>query len=215
MKDFVIGFVICCVAVFSMLLYLGCGDDGESSIIETTTSTTTTEEETTTTTKTETTTTTTITTTTEETTTTSTTMTAETVTTSSTTETTEPEVITTITSDVMENLSYLGVFTGTYYKGATNPCNGGSGRVLVGCDVKSDSYKGSVASRLVYETYGYYVNGKTMIYLEFESFPNMNGWYSVDDCNADRSIIDFYFPNYNNCPWQNAGLTTVQAWIAG
>lgn len=215
MKDFVIGFVICCVVAFSMLLYLGCDDEEESSITETTTASTTMVETTTEETTVETTTTTTTTTTTEEETTTSTTTTTTVATTTSSTETTEPEVITTITSDVMENLSYLGVFTGTYYKGATNPCNGGSGRVLIGCDVKSDSYKGSVASRLVYETYGYNVNGKTMLYLEFESFPNMNGWYSVDDCNADRNIIDFYFPNYNNCPWQNAGLTTVQAWIAG
>lgn len=110
-------------------------------------------------------------------------------------------------------MTYLGKFTGTYYKGSTYPCNGGSGRMLVSCYEKPESYKGSVASRLVYNNYGYYVNDKTMIYVEFEKYPQLNGWYSVDDCNADQNIVDFYFADYSTCPWQTAGATTVSVWI--
>lgn len=110
-------------------------------------------------------------------------------------------------------MTYLGEFTGTYYKGSTHPCNGGSGRMLVSCYEKPESFKGSVASRFVYNNYGYYVNDKTIIYVEFEKYPQLNGWYSVDDCNTDQNIVDFYFADYSTCPWQTAGVTTVSIWI--
>lgn len=85
--------------------------------------------------------------------------------------------------------------------------------MLVSCYEKPESFKGSVASRLVYNNYGYYVNDKTMIYVEFEKYPQLNGWYSVDDCNADQNIVDFYFADYSTCPWQTAGITPVDVWI--
>lgn len=139
-----------------------------------------------------------------------TTTTTEDATTETTTETTTEPTTTTTTE---ESLLYLGKFTATYYRGDYYPCNGGSGRELIPCDVKPDSYKGSVASRLVFERYGYYVSDRTMIYISFESIPELDGWYSVDDCNADPSIIDFYFNDYSKCPWQQAGVVLCEAWI--
>lgn len=152
-------------------------------------------------------------TTTEETTTTTTTTTTKKTTTATTTTTTE-ETTTTTTTDMKDSLTYLGSFTGTYFKGETNPCNGGSGRILIPCDIKDDTYKGSVASKLVFNQYGYERNGKTMIYIEFPTIPEMNGWYSVDDYNAYPSIIDFYFPDYSKCPWENDGVIPCNAWIS-
>ena len=87
--------------------------------------------------------------------------------------------------------------------------------MLVSCYEKETSYKGSVASKYVYERYGYYINDKTMVYIEFRKYPKLNGWYSVDDCNADPSIVDFYFADYSTCPWRNDGLTSVDVWIGG
>ena len=148
-----------------------------------------------------------------QTTTTTTTTTTKKTTTTTTTTTTE-ETTTTTTTDMKDSLTYLGSFIGTYFKGETNPCNGGSGRILIPCDIKDDTYKGSVASQLVFNQYGYERNGKTMIYIEFPTIPEMNGWYSVDDYNADPSIIDFYFPDYSKCPWENDGVVQCIAWIS-
>jgi len=124
--------------------------------------------------------------------------------------TTEP--ITTVTN-VTDTMTYIGSFCATYYKGDGVPCYGGSGRMLVSCYEKDEWYKGSVASKFVFENYGYDVNGKTMVYIEFPSFERLNGWYSVDDCNADSSIVDFYFSDYSTCPWQNDGVVMCQVWI--
>jgi hypothetical protein len=87
--------------------------------------------------------------------------------------------------------------------------------MLYSCYEKDDIYKGSVASRLVYGQYGYEVNSKTMVYIEFEDYPMLDGWYSVDDCNSDPSIVDFYFADYSTCPWQNDGVTGIGMWIGG
>lgn len=117
-------------------------------------------------------------------------------------------------SSTKNNLKKLGNFTGTYYAGKTVPCRGGSGRTLIDCTVGSNGIKGSVASRYIYKNYGYNRNGwRTKIYIEFASIPSMNGWYYVDDCNAENSIIDFYFYYNSNCPWRVAGVTTVKAYI--
>lgn len=172
---------------------------------------TTTEEPcvTTTSTTTMTTTTTTGTTTTEETTTTTTTTTE--VTTTSTT------VVTTTTTTVVQTtngLKSLGSFKGTYYAGKTVPCKGGSGRTLVDCSTGSSGVKGSVASKLVYQNYGYKRNGeRTKIYIEVKDIPSMTGWYYVDDCNSTTSIIDFYYYRNSNCPFQKAGVISVKAYI--
>lgn len=118
------------------------------------------------------------------------------------------------TNSPIENLKFLGNYKGTYYVVKT-PCNGGSGRILVDCGINiTDSYKGSVASRYIYENYGYNYQGKTMVYLEIKEYPEMNGWYSVDDCNGSRSIVDFYFSDPMNCPYQYDGVVHVGMYIA-
>ena len=148
------------------------------------------------------------------------TTTATTVETSCMTSTTEATTMTTavaepVTTDLTDTMIYLGGFSATYYKGDSVPCYGGSERMLVSCYEKEDWYKGSVASRLVYQNYGYDVDGKTMVYIEFKHYPRLNGWYSVDDYNADSSIVDFYFSDYSTCPWQFDGTTPVEMWIGG
>lgn len=146
--------------------------------------------------------------------TTTTTTSVTTTTTSVTTTTTQTTTTTTATASNSNNLTSLGTFTGTYYSGRTVPCRGGSGRTLIDCTVGSSGVKGSVASRLVYRNYGYNRDGeRTKIYIEFPTIPSMNGWYYVDDCNSRNDIIDFYFYYNRNCPWQQAGVITVKAYI--
>ena len=156
-----------------------------------------------------------------------TTMTVTTCTSSTTTETTTTTTVTTMTTttteatttttvttyDIKDRLVDYGHFKGTYYNGATNPCNGGSGRTLIDCTPKSDETKGSIACRRIFEDYGYNVNGRTRVYLEFDSYPNMDGWYFVDDCCASLNVVDVYFINYNTCPWQNDGVTDIHLWV--
>lgn len=144
-----------------------------------------------------------------ETTTTTVTTTVSTIVTS-VTESTTTETVT----DFKDDMTDLGSYTATYYKGKSIPCYGGSGRMLVSCYEKDEWYKGSVASRWVYEQYGYDLNGKTTVYIEFDNYPRLNGWYSVDDRNADPGIIDFYFADYRTCPWQNDGVTGCRMWIS-
>ena len=129
--------------------------------------------------------------------------------TTSTGDTTTSATTTTANSEMVS----LGSFKATYYKGSKNPCNGGSGRVLSSCYVKDDEYKGSVASRLVYESYGYFKDGIITVYVEFPAFPQLDGYYSVDDCNADVKVFDFYFADYGTCPWGYDGVTICNVWI--
>lgn len=144
---------------------------------------------------------------------------SETTTTKSTAEQTTTTIIFTTESETTAkatecgDLKTLGTFKGTYYVEKA-PCKGGSGRTLKSCSIKSDSYKGSVASRYIYEHYGYNVNGKTMVYLEIKEFPKMNGWYSVDDCNGDEKIVDLYFATTCECPYKARGVVTVTMYIA-
>lgn len=159
------------------------------------------------------------TTTTTATTTTETTTTEETTTTTTTTEVaTTSKVTAATTTTVVETptngLTALGSFKGTYYAGKTVPCKGGSGRTLVDCSTGSSGIKGSVASKLVYQNYGYKRNGeRTKIYIEVKDIPSMTGWYYVDDCNSTTSIIDFYYYRNSNCPFQKAGVISVKAYI--
>lgn len=139
--------------------------------------------------------------------------TTTTVTTVTSTTTTEMTTTTTTVYDPKARLIDYGYFKGTYYNGATNPCNGGSGRTLIDCTPKSDETKGSVACRRIFEDYGYNVNGRTRVYLEFDSYPSMDGWYFVDDCCASLNVVDVYFANYATCPWQNDGTTSIHLWM--
>lgn len=129
-------------------------------------------------------------------------------------QTTESTTTTTTTASQVEGLKDLGSFKGTYYISKRFPCSGGSGRTLYGCDIKEDSYKGSIASRYIFENYGYNVNLKTMVYLEVKECPKMNGWYSVDDCNRDKGVVDFYFQSSCHCPFRTRGVVSVRMYIA-
>ncbi len=153
-----------------------------------------------------------ITTTTTSSTATTTTTTTVTTTTTTTTETTMTTVTAAPTSR-SSGMTYLGSFTGTYYAGNTVPCRGGSGRTLLDCSIKDGDIKGSVASKYVYQNYGYNLDDRTKIYIEVSSIPDMTGWYYVDDCNASNSIIDFYFYRNSNSPFRQAGVISVKAYI--
>lgn len=136
-------------------------------------------------------------------------------TTTTTTTVTATESTTSTSSEPPESSEriFLGAYKATYYRGSGYPCNGGSGRVLNSCYVKDDEYKGSVASRFVYESYGYFKDGVTTVYIEFPEFPKLDGLYSVDDCNAESGIFDFYFAEYGDCPWKYDGVTVCKVWI--
>lgn len=141
---------------------------------------------------------------------------------------TEPQTVVETTtvvvaSDVIETepvvtteapaLTLLGTFRGTYYRGDTNPCRGGSGQTLIDCTYGAAGVKGSVACKYIYANYGYNVNGRTKVYLESDAYPSLNGWYYVDDCCASYSVIDFYYPNYGNCPFRIDGVISVRMYI--
>lgn len=133
-----------------------------------------------------------------------------------TTVTTVTTELTTTTTyyDFKERLIDYGYFTGTYYHGRyTNPCPGGSGRMLEDCAPKSDEIKGSVACRRIQEEYDYWVNGRTKVYLEVKENPEMDGWYWVDDACESYSVVDFYFVDYDDCPWQGDLSRTVHLWM--
>lgn len=169
----------------------------ETSVTETTTQPLTTTEVTTTTTMTSTTT---------VTTTTSTTTTPIKTTTSTTTTTQPPtEAPTTVTTVDTGSSSeeFIGTFSrGTFYTFGTY---GGSGRTLV------SGY--SIASRALYERYGY---GDYKIRIECAEFPELNGVYSLDDCSApgNYEVIDFWFAP-GNVPgyFKQMGVLEVKAWI--
>ena len=149
-------------------------------------------------------------------TTTSTTPLTTTTVTTMTTTTTEQTTTTTTTYDLKERLIDYGDFSATYYHGRyTNPCPGGSGRMLLDCTPKDDEIeiKGSVACRRIQEDYGYNVNGRTRVYLEMESHPEMNGWYFVDDACEKLTVVDFYFVEYEDCPWCGDIPPSVHLWM--
>lgn len=141
---------------------------------------------------------------------------------------TEPQTVVETTtvavvSDVIETesvvtteapaLTLLGTYRGTYYRGDTNPCRGGSGQTLIDCAYGSGGIKGSIACKYIYANYGYNINGRTKVYLESDAYPSLNGWYYVDDCCASYSVIDFYYPNYGNCPFRRDGVISVRMYI--
>ena len=151
-----------------------------------------------------------------------TTMTVTTTSTTTTTTTTNVTTVTTTTTETTttttynfkDQLVYVGEFYGTYYHGkGVNPCPGGSGRMLEDCTPKDSEMKGSVACRAIQETYDYYVNGRTRVYLELQQYPEMNGWYWVDDACLYYDNVDFYFINYNTCPWEGGLPPDVEVWV--
>lgn len=100
---------------------------------------------------------------------------------------------------------YVGEFQATYYTAWIGAC-GGSGRSLIDCSYGSD-VKGSIASSTLYNLYGYNRNGRTTVYIECDSCPELSGNYYLDDSTASwvTYTIDFYYDSGYNCPFQYTG----------
>jgi len=112
--------------------------------------------------------------------------------------------------------TYVGSFTATYYpETAYYPgvC-GGSGRTLLGYGNYDNGIRGSIASRSLWGAYGYDRNGRTTVYLEFPSYPEMNGLYFLDDCSAYCGIIDVFVWSEWACPFGQAGVISAECWIS-
>lgn len=144
-----------------------------------------------------------------------------------TTTTTTNEIITTtlpvnsnVDTTITKGFLYDSVFVknfskGTYYAYGCQK-KGGSGRSLIDCSVGSDLVKGSIASSYLYLNYGYNYNGKrTMVYLEVDGYPEMNGHYFLDDGNSfsHKNVIDFYYTYGSSCPFSKQGVVSVDCWI--
>ena len=57
------------------------------------------------------------------------------------------------------------------------------------------------------KNYGYSYKGKqTTIYMDVPNFPELSGYYFVDDCSGGDYIVDLYYSNKNNCPFKNQGV---------
>lgn len=124
---------------------------------------------------------------------------------------------TTTESHIVEsnNRTFVKTFTrGTYYCYGCSKV-GGSGRTLISCAVGDGVVKGSIASSYLFKNYGYSYNGtRTKVYLEISSYPQMSGYYYLDDSDAGNSnVIDFFYINSSECPFKNAGVISVNCYI--
>ena len=120
------------------------------------------------------------------------------------------------------SLTYLKSFSrGTFYPGiaySSDPTNiiGGSGRTLLDETGNTMSeIKGSLASNYIYRNYGYNRNnGRTLVYIKCDAYEEMNGLYYLDDSqDYNNEVIDFFYYYPENCPFQQAGVITVDAWL--
>lgn len=123
--------------------------------------------------------------------------------------TVETDVETTIEIPEIHD-EFVKTFThNTYYPDYVNSSmKGGSGRTLIGCDIGEGDIKGSIASRYLYDKFKYNYNGKrTKVYLVVYNYPEMTGYYYLDDCCSDANeklrcnTIDFYYKAPCNCPF--------------
>lgn len=110
-------------------------------------------------------------------------------------------------------------FRGSFYTGGW--CTGGgSGRTLLPYNT-TDEIRGSVASYYLWNRYKYDFGGRTKIYIEVPQFPEMNGYYYLDDCCSELlpNTIDFFCYDSNPCPLmlpieKPIGVTfDIQCWI--
>ena len=120
------------------------------------------------------------------------------------------------------SLTYLKSFSrGTFYPGiaySSDPTNiiGGSGRTLLDETGNTMSeIKGSLASNYIYRNYGYNRNnGRTLVYIKCDAYEKMNGLYYLDDSqDYNNEVIDFFYYYPESCPFQQAGVITVDAWL--
>jgi len=112
-------------------------------------------------------------------------------------------------SSIDGGTSYVKNFSrGTYYP-AGYGAYGGSGRSLIDCSWGDGNVQGSIASSYLYNTYGYNYgsSGRTTVYLDVNDCPEMSGYYYVDDCDAGNpNVIDFFYNESSNCPFQYQGV---------
>lgn len=148
-----------------------------------------------------------------------TTMLQTTFVTTTTTQITDLIVIQPSIVDKLDNVHFVSQLKGTYYLPTRAQqdkiLKGGSGRYLIDCSKGDSSIKGSVASSYFYSRYGYnYNNERTLLYLEVEEYPEMNGYYYLDDSNAAGvDLIDFFFYEKDSCPFSKQGVVTVKTYI--
>ena len=106
----------------------------------------------------------------------------------------------------------LGTFKGTYFCYERTGVKGGSGRTLIDCSIGENNgekvIKGSIACRYLYDLYCYNKNGRTTVYIEVPEYPQMTGYYYLDDCNCDYNIVDFFYYHASNCPFQYQGVVS-------
>lgn len=139
--------------------------------------------------------------------------------TTTTTQITDLVVIQPSIVDKLDNVYFVSQLKGTYYLPTRAQqgkiLKGGSGRYLIDCSKGDSSIKGSVASSYFYSRYGYnYNNERTLLYLEVEEYPEMNGYYYLDDSNAAGiDLIDFFFYEKDSCPFSKQGVVTVKTYI--
>ena len=117
-----------------------------------------------------------------------------------------------------DNMTYVGYFGRVTYYPQTHyypgVC-GGSGRTLIGYGNYDNGIRGSIASRSLYETYGYDRDGRTTVYLEFPGYDFMNGWYYLDDYCRHYGVIDVFVWSENSydCPFYGDGVITANCYI--
>lgn len=141
-------------------------------------------------------------------------------TTTTTIETTLPPETTTVeyqASSISISKDFVKTFNRcTYYAYGHGGLCGGSGRSLIDCSYGNGTVKGSIASSYLYSNYGYNYNGsRTMVYLEVSQYPQMTGYYYLDDCCAFylNDTIDFYYDYNSNCPFQYQGVISADCYI--
>lgn len=110
-------------------------------------------------------------------------------------------------------------FRGSFYTGGW--CTkGGSGRTLLPYNTTNE-IRGSVASYYLWSNYKYDLGGRTKVYIEVPQFPEMNGYYYLDDC-CDKTLpttIDFFCYESDPCPLmlpveKPVGVTfDIQCWV--
>lgn len=131
-----------------------------------------------------------------------------TTTTTTTTKTTSKTAVK--KENTINNTTFLRSLTATYYIPRADQkaagLKGGSGRELIDCYTGNEFVKGSVACKYVYDRYGYNYCGRTMVYLECDKYPDIGGYYYLDDCCGSNCIVDLYFSKSSNCPYKNAGV---------
>lgn len=120
------------------------------------------------------------------------------------------DTITTTAGEVINHVSdmqFVGTFQGTYYPYPEGTL-GGSGKKLIDCSVGDGEVKGSIASRSLFDMFGYNYNGqRTKVYINCKSCESLSGYYYLDDSTSPYvlGVIDFYYFVDTNCQFYGIG----------